>query len=434
MKNLLVYILLCVMPISVSAQEVSSEELYSMGHTIWIAVCCILVFIMQLGFLFVESGMVRSKNTVNVIMKNFTDIGFGVLGFWIFGYGLMFGLNESGWIGTSDFLPNFDSNKDNMNLVYQMMFAATAATIVSGAVAERFKFTHYLAGAFLLTTIIYPIFGSWVWGGTEENPGWLASLGFYDSAGGTVVHGIGAWTALGALLVLGPRHGRYSRKGALHEIPGHNLPYISVGGFLLWFGWFGFNGGSVNEDFSNLGQILLVTHMGAIGGICGAIFWMLATRQKVKMTHTVNGALAGLVSITAGVDVLSVSSGLITAVIGGIILVASTNFLHRWKIDDVVGAIPVHGFCGAWGTFAVGLFYQGDMFNVERIAAQSIGVIVAFIWAVSLSLALYWGLNRLTNGLRVNTKFEQRGLDLSEHHEVGYGEFMNTPINASATE
>jgi len=408
----------------------NNVDILNIAHVIWIAICCILVFMMQAGFLLLESGMVRSKNTINVIMKNFTDIGFGVLGFWIFGYGLMFGLNETGWIGTTDFLPEFDNTTDSINLLYQMMFAATAATIVSGAVAERFKFLHYLAGAFLLTTIIYPIFGSWAWGGTEDNPGWLRSLGFYDAAGSTVVHSIGAWSALGALLVLGPRHGR----GALHDIPGHNLPYVSIGAFLLWFGWFGFNGGAVNDDFSNLGQILFTTQMGAIGGIVGSMSWMMITKQKIKMTYTINGALAGLVSVTAGADVLSTLSALLTSVIGGVILVASTNFLHRWKIDDVVGAIPVHGFAGAWGTLAVGFFYQGDLFNIERIIAQSVGIVTAFIWATSLSLALYWLLNRFTSGLRVTTQFEQRGLDLSEHHEIGYSDFMNTKINAAIKE
>lgn len=392
---------------------------------IWIAICAILVLFMQAGFLMLEAGMVRSKNTINVVLKNFSDIGLGTLGFWVFGFGLMYGTNSSGWLGTSGFFPSYDSSGDTLNLLYQMMFAATAATILSGAVAERFSFLPYISGAFIITSVVYPVFGAWAW----NDNGWLANLGFYDSAGATVVHSIGGWCALGALALIGPRSGRYSRKGAIHDIPGHNLPYVAIGGFILWFGWFGFNGGSVNEDFSNLGQILLNTHVGAIGGITGAIAWLAITRRGFLMTYIVNGALGGLVSVTAGIDVLSAPMALLTGLIAGFVVVTSTNLLHRVKIDDVVGAIPVHAFCGAWGTIAVGLFYQGDMFNLERIVAQVIGVVVAFVWGVSISYGLFWLLNRISH-VRVPTKFEQRGLDISEHKEIGYSDFMTTHARA----
>lgn len=396
---------------------------------VWIAMCIALVLFMQCGFLLLESGMVRSKNVINVILKNFTDIGLGSLGFWLFGFGLMFGANSTGWIGMSGFLPSGSDTGSTLNVVYQMMFAATAATIVSGAVAERFSFLPYITCAFFITTLIYPIFGSWAWGNSAEGQGWIAALGFHDAAGATVVHSIGGWCALGALLMIGPRFGRYSRKGAIHDIAGHNLPYVAIGGFVLWFGWFGFNGGAVADDFSNLGRILLNTHFGAVGGICGAIFFLIITRQGFYMSRIVNGALGGLVSITAGVDVIPPHFALLTAILAGIVVVASSNMLDRFKIDDVVGAVAVHGFCGAWGTLAVAFFYEGDMFNIERIVAQIIGIVVAFIWGVSMSYSIFWLVNRVSK-IRVSSKYEQRGLDVSEHKEIAYSDFMTTHVRA----
>ncbi|MEJ2679988.1 MAG: ammonium transporter [Gammaproteobacteria bacterium] len=405
-----------------------SEGLIQNFGYIWIAFCTALIFFMQLGFALLESGMVRAKNTINVIMKNFADIGLGTLGFWMFGYGIMFGYGSFDDFKLEYFTPRFTDLSRSMDLIYQMMFAATAATIVSGAVAERIRFLPYIFGAFLITTLIYPVFGEWAWGGTAEHPGWLKELGFHDVAGSTVVHSVGAWCALGAIMVLGPRFGRYSRKGQLHDIPGHNLPYVAFGGLILWFGWFGFNGGSVNKDLSNLGQILLVTQLGAAGGICGAIFWMALQGTGLRITLAVNGGLAGLVSITAGANVFEPQMALLSGVIGGIIVVTSTNLLNRWKIDDVVGAIPVHGFCGAWGTLAVGLFYPGDMFNFERIITQIVGIVAAFIWGLSSSYVVFFILNKLNSSIRVPTKFEQRGLDVSEHHEIGYADFMTTQV------
>jgi len=392
---------------------------------LWVGVCVILVLFMQAGFLLLEGGMVRSKNTINVVLKNFSDIGLGTLGFWVFGFGIMYGTSGTGWFGTSEFFPTYSDNQNTLNLLYQMMFAATAATILSGAVAERFSFLPYISGAFIITSVVYPVFGSWAW----NDDGWLNALGFYDAAGATVVHSIGGWCALGALVLIGPRSGRYSRKGAIHEIPGHNLPYVAIGGFILWFGWFGFNGGSVNEDFSNLGQILLNTHLGAIGGIVGAITWLAISRQGFFMTHIVNGALGGLVSVTAGMDIIAAPFALLTGIVGGVVVVTSSNLLNRLRIDDVVGAIPVHAFCGAWGTIAVSFFFQGDMFNLERIVAQVIGVVMAFVWGVSVSYGLFWVLNRVAQ-VRVPTKFEQRGLDISEHKEIGYSDFMTTHARA----
>lgn len=396
---------------------------------IWIATCIVLILLMQCGFLLLESGMVRSKNAVNVILKNFTDIGLGSVGFWLIGFGLMFGYNPSGWIGTSNFAPTMSDTSISLDLLYQMMFAATAATIVSGSVAERFSFLPYILGAFFITTLIYPVYGSWVWGTYGETEGWLSALGFHDMAGATVVHSIGGWCALGALLCVGPRSGRYSRKGAIHDIPGHNLPYVAIGGFVLWFGWFGFNGGAASNDLSDLGKILLNTHMGAVGGICGAIFWLAITKRGFYLTRIVNGALGGLVSITAGADVFATEFALISGILGGIIVVTTANMLDRVKVDDVVGAVAVHGFCGAWGTLAVAFFYEGDFFNIERIVVQLVGVVAAFVWGLSTSYAVFFILNKVIK-LRVPTKFEQRGLDVSEHKEIGYSDFMTTRVRS----
>lgn len=417
-----------------------SAPVFSQTHTVekdaensifllWIGVCCFMVLIMQAGFLLLEGGMVRSKNAVNVILKNFTDLGLGTLGYWLFGFGLMYGINQTGWIGFSGFFPTTFSNSAAIDFLYNSMFAATAATIVSGAVAERFSFLPYIFAAFIITTVIYPIFGSWAWGGVGEQLGWLASLDFHDAAGATVVHSIGAWCALGAILLIGPRSGRFSRKGDVHEISGHSLPYVALGGFILWFGWFGFNGGAANSDFSNLGQILLNTHLGAIGGVCGALAILAITRKGFYMTILVNGALGGLVSVTAGCDVFTAGSSLLAGSIGGMIIVLSSNLLNQYKIDDVVGAIPVHGFCGAWGTFAVGLFYQGDMFNIERMIAQTVGIVAALVWGLATSYALFWLLNKISP-IRVSTRIEQRGLDISEHKEIGYSDFMTTHVKA----
>lgn len=398
---------------------------------LWMGICIALVLFMQCGFLLLEGGMVRSKNAVNVILKNFTDIGLGSLGFWMFGFGLMYGVNESGWLGLSHFFPTENNTDFTLTLLYQMMFAATAATIVSGAVAERFSFLPYIISAFFITTLIYPIFGAWAWGGSGDNLGWLAELGFHDAAGATVVHSVGGWCALGALLVIGPRFGRYSRKGAVHDIAGHSLPYVAMGGFILWFGWFGFNGGAVADDFSNLGQVLLNTQFGAVGGICGAVFWLAITKQGFYMTRIVNGALGGLVAVTAGVDVLAPQYALLVGLLSGILVVTTANMLDRVRIDDVVGAVAVHGFCGAWGTLAVAFFYQGDMFNIERIVVQLIGIVTAFIWSVSFSYSLFWVMNKVLP-LRVSSKYEQRGLDISEHKEIAYSDFMTTHVRADS--
>ncbi|MCH9672692.1 MAG: ammonium transporter [Gammaproteobacteria bacterium] len=411
----------------------SPSALASDGHStlsvVWVCICSALVLFMQPGFACLEAGLARAKNSINVIMKNLTDVAVGSIVFWAAGYGLMFGTNATGWLGMDTFLPDFTDPTKTADLLYQTMFAATAATIVSGAVAERIRFIPYVLGAVAITALVYPIFGSWVWGGDGDQLGWLRDLGFHDAAGGTVVHSIGGWCALGAVLVLGPRLGRFSRKGERREIPGHNLPLFALGGFILWFGWFGFNGGAAKADFSDLGLILLNTNLGAAAGIVGSLLAMMAVRTPILMTNTVNGALGGLVAITAGCNVMEPPLALLTGLIGGALVIFAGRFLEQARIDDVVGAISVHGVGGAWGTLAVAFFYQGDMFNIDRILIQTIGIVAAFVWAVPLAFLTFKVIDTVA-GLRASSQHEQRGLDYAEHYEIGYSDFMAVQTHA----
>ena len=421
--------ILVLLSVCSSSAYAADEELQSLLSIVWISICAALVLFMQPGFALLESGLARAKNSVNVIMKNFSDVAFGAIGFWALGYGLMFGKNSTGWLGLDSFMPDFNDPAATVDLVYQTMFAATAATIVSGAVAERIRYIPYILGAIFITMLIYPVYGSWAWGGSGDDIGWLQEFGFIDAAGATVVHSVGGWCALGAVLVLGPRLGRFSRKGEAREIPGHNLPMFALGGFILWFGWFGFNGSSAQKDFSDLGLILLNTNLSAAAGVVGALLVMHLSRRPILMTNTINGALGGLVGITAGCNVIDPAFAIITGLIAGCLVVVSLHFLTEARIDDVVGAIPVHGVCGAWGTLAVGFFYSGDLFSFDRILTQFIGVLAAFVWAVPASWCVFKCID-LVWGLRVSSLHEQRGLDFAEHFEIGYNDFMAVQTHA----
>jgi ammonium transporter, Amt family len=419
-KHFYYLVLLFLLPSSARAQ-VSEADL----HTIWIATCAGLVLLMQPGFALLESGFSRAKNSVNVIMKNFTDCAVASLAYWALGFGLMFGLSWNGFIGTTEFFPDGTGGVSLVKVLYQTFFAATAATIISGAVAERMRFVPYLIATMVVVCLIYPLYGAWVWGGTAENPGWLRGLGFLDSAGGSAVHVIGGFTALGAVIVLGPRFGRFSRTGETREISGHNLPLAALGAFLLWVGWLGFNGGSVENDFHDLGKIILNTHLGASAGVVGAMITLALSHRPLLMSAVVNGALGGLVSITAGAKYIDPSFAVLAGLIGGMIVIIGPILLQRFRIDDVVDAVSVHGFCGLWSTLATGLFFSGDLFDPTRIKIQLLGALVAAIWAFGMGWAVYSMLNLLL-GIRVTTEDEQRGLDYTEHYEVGYGEFMTT--------
>lgn len=386
----------------------------------WIVLTAALVFFMQAGFALLESGMARTKNAVNVMMKNYLDCCVASLLFWAVGFGLMFGASATGWLGTSRFFIADGSPHDFTTLLFQLMFASTAATICSGAMAERTRFPAYLAGAAMISALIYPIFGSWVW----NDNGWLKQLGFVDFAGSTVVHSVGAWCALAGILVLGPRIGRFSPDdGSVRPIQGHNLSLVALGGFILWLGWFGFNAGSTLAADGRIGQIALNTHLAACaGGLSAAFAVGFGKNQRVLLTRTVNGSIAGLVAITAGCATMSAPFALLTGAIGGALSVLGVRWLESAQLDDVVGAVAVHGFAGVWGTLAAGLFYSGRLFDLELIAVQLIGIAMCFLWSFPLAYGGYLLIDRWI-GLRSPAVDEMRGLDLSEHAEVGYPEF-----------
>ncbi len=389
----------------------------------WLGVAGTLVFFMQAGFALLESGLSRAKNTVNIVMKNFCDTATSTLGFWALGFGLMFGANPSGWVGTSQFAPQSADGALMMNFFYQVMFAATCSTIMSGAVAERMRFGSYVVGASIISIFIYPLYGSWAW-----NPeGWLAKLGFIDAAGSSVVHSIGGWVALGAVLALGPRLGRFSRKGEPREIPGHNLPMFALGAFILWFGWMGFNGGSSGRDFADLAKILVNTNLGASAGVMGALLAMKMFGSPILMTRTINGALGGLVAITAGCKTMDPAFAALAGFVAGMLVPLAEALLLRLEIDDVVGAIPVHGFCGVWGTFAAGAFYAGDLFDAHRMGVQLVGCAAALLWGLTTGFVMFKLIDVLM-GLRVSAQDEQRGLDYAEHFEVGYRDLTSTQL------
>ncbi len=389
----------------------------------WVGLCAMLVFFMQAGFALVECGSARSKNSINVIMKNYTDMCVGAFAYWLIGYGLMFGASAAGWLGTSDFALDTFNASSSMFWFYQVMFASTAATIVSGAMAERMHFNAYLVSSTVMTLLIYPVYGHWVW-----NPnGWLKQIGFIDFAGSSVVHSVGAWCALAGVMVLGPRLGRFSKTGEANDIPGHNLPMVALGGFILWLGWFGFNGGSVGGfDKDNVGLVLINTHMGGVAGVVGAIGWAMLTRRPVLMSTTVNASLCGLVAVTAGAATLSPLTASLVGLIAGVLFIYMAEFIRSRRIDDAVDAFAVHGVGGIWGTLAAGLFYSGDFFNLSRIGVQLLGIVAAFLWAFPVSYVMFKLIDKLM-GLRASTMHEQRGLDYTEHNELGYPEFQNSP-------
>jgi len=390
---------------------------------VWVAVAAVLVFLMQAGFALLESGMARSKNSINVIMKNYADMAAGALAFWALGFGLLFGANQSGWIGQSLFLPQLSESGDAVFFLYQTMFAATAATIISGAVAERIRFVPYFVLSLVVTTLIYPVSGSWAWGGLAGGAGWLSELGFHDFAGATVVHAVGGWVALAGIIVLGPRVGRFGRDGSVRAVPGHNLTLVALGVFILWFAWFGFNGGSMLDATGNIGAVMVNTHLSAGGGVVGALVTMLAFGRGVYMTSTLNGGLGGLVAMTAGADVVSTGGAVITGLVAGPITVGGWRLLELFSVDDVVGAVPVHAFCGVWGTLAVALLSMEHDFIVNQLLIQAIGTVAISAWAFIAGTVAFLVV-RAIMGLRANDIDEQRGLDYTEHYEEAYPEFQ----------
>jgi len=408
-----------------------ADSLQTNINIVWTCIAAFLVFLMQAGFAMVESGFTRAKNAVNILMKNLMDFSVGTLAFFFVGFGLMFGASN-GLFGTSHFaLWGTEANTWEFTfLIFQTVFAATAATIVSGAMAERTKFVGYLAYSVVITLFIYPIFGQWAWGNLliGDNAAWLADLGFLDFAGSSVVHSVGGWLALAGAIVLGPRIGKYNGDGKPRAIMGHNMPLAALGVFILWFGWFGFNPGSTTTGDASIGYIAVTTNLSAAAGAVAAMLaaWVILGKPDASMA--LNGALAGLVGITAPCDAVSPLGAVAIGLVAGVLVVLSVLFIDRvLKVDDPVGAVSVHGVCGAWGTLAVGLFntetglfYGGGL---SQLGVQALGVGVAFAWAFGLGLALFFAISK-TVGLRVSRDEELRGLDIGEHGMEAYSGFQ----------
>ena len=419
MKKMFSLLKLVVMILSLSVSIFAAEEVQSNLNIVWLGIAGAMVMFMQVGFIALESGFTRAKNSVNVASKGILDFSVGAVLYFAIGYAFMFG--EGKIIGTNNFfLSDYLSSGDNWGIMlwfFQVMFAGAAATIVSGAVAERIKLPGYVIACAIIAGFIYPIFGHWVW--SEE--GWLAAMNFHDFAGSTVIHSLGGWLALTGAYVLGPRFGKYGEDGKVTAIPGHNIPLATVGTFILWFGWYGFNGGSTLLGDGSIAIVLLNTTLGgAAGSLSAMTYSVFRTEDRfVDLGMTLNGALAGLVAVTAGADVLSPASSIIIGLVAGILVSLAVPFFDKLRIDDPVGAISVHGVNGAWGTLAVGLFTTEFSF-----LTQLIGAISVFGYAIVTGMVLFVAIDKLL-GLRVDPHDELIGLDIAEHGYSAYPEFQS---------
>lgn len=404
-------------------------------NTVWVLLCAALVFFMEAGFAMLEAGFIRAKNSLNIIMKVFIDCCSGLLGYWALGFALMYGLDKFGIIGTTGFFATGDMSNlpflKNLGLpvevywMFQAAFAVAVATIVSGAVSERMKFLPYMVFSFIATAVIYPIAGHMIW-----NPeGLFAKMGMLDFAGSAAVHSVGGWASLAAVIVLGPRIGKYKKDGSINVIPGHSLPLAALGAFILWFGWFGFNPGSALTGLDgNISHIVVTTNLAAAaGGFVSAIFTLIRY-GKVDASMTMNGALAGLVSITAGCAFVNLPSAAIIGAIAGVLVVVAVEFFDKIHADDPVGAIAVHGVCGSFGTIAVGLFAsigtsKGLFFGggLKLLGVQALGLLTVSAWAF-FSTFLVFKVLKAISGIRVSKEDEIEGLDISEHGVRAYAQ------------
>ena len=408
-----------------------TTALFTANNT-WMMICTALVFFMHLGFSFLEIGLTRQKNTINILFKNFFVITVGILLYAIGGFNLMYPGFEEGALGIFKFAGfGITAPEGGMTAAYadggytwwtdflfQAMFAATAATIVSGAVAERIKLKSFMIFAILYVGLIYPIVGSWKWGG-----GFLDAMGFYDFAGSTLVHSVGGWAALVAISLLGARIGKFDADGTSRAIPGHNLPLAAAGVLILWLGWFGFNGGSVLSADPELASLTLVTTClaAAAGGVSSAIFSNILYKN-FDLTMFMNGVLGGLVGITAGADQMGPMDAILIGIIAGVIIVLGISLIDKLKLDDPVGAVAVHLICGIWGTLAVGIF--GAMAGVDQFLIQLAGVGIVGAFCVICSFALLYIVKLLSGGsIRVEKEEELKGLDLAEHGMDAYADF-----------
>lgn len=409
--------------IALAEEEAGVTPGQFVANNIWMMLAAALVFIMHLGFASVESGLTRAKNTTNILFKNTFIICVGLITYFLVGFNLMYPGEFNGYFGFAGFgltppengmTPDYADGGYTYwtDFLFQAMFAATAATIVSGAVAERIKLWPFLLFSTIFVAFVYTIAGSWKWGG-----GWLDQMGFYDFAGSTLVHSVGGWGALVGAAILGPRLGKYGKDGRIHPIPGSNMPLATAGVFFLWLGWFGFNGGSVLSADPELTSLVLVTTcLAAAAGMLGAMAAYSFVSTKPDLSMALNGILAGLVGITAGADVTTPVTAVIIGFIAGMIVVGSVMFFDKIRVDDPVGAISVHLSCGIWGTLAVGIFST----NPEHsFAVQLIGVVAYAVFTVVCAGVLFFAI-KATVGLRVSQEEEVEGLDVGEHGMHGY--------------
>jgi Amt family ammonium transporter len=417
-----------------TASAAVSQEMFTANNT-WMLVATFLVFIMHLGFASLESGLTRSKNTINILFKNTAIVAIGLLTYTLVGFNLMYPGDFNGFIGFAGFgisSPVGDAGligyadgayTYHTDFIFQAMFAATAATIISGAVAERVKLSSFLIFSTIFVAIVYPLVGSWKWGG-----GWLDKMGFYDFAGSTLVHGVGGWGALACVLLLGPRLGKYVN-GTIKPILGHSMPLAAIGVFLLWLGWFGFNGGSVlSADPGLVSLVFVTTSLAAAAGIISSMLTSWMVQKKPDLSMILNGSLAGLVGITAGADTVSVTASIIIGLVAGVIVVFSVIAFDKFKIDDPVGALSVHLVCGIWGTLAVGIFSTNPD---HKLWIQAVGVLAYGVTCFGAAYLIFAVLKGVM-GIRVTEQEEMEGLDLHEHGSSAYPEFSISLIPTSA--
>jgi Amt family ammonium transporter len=393
---------------------------------VWVLLCSGLVFIMQAGFLCLESGLTRRKNSINVAVKNLADFCLTTVVFWIIGFGIMFGASRNGWFGTDRLLPDFSGQLGMAGafFLFQVMFCGAAVTIMSGAVAERMRLSSYLIVTCLVSGLIYPVFGHWAWAGLDagEANGWLNSIGFVDFAGSTVVHSVGGWVALAVLFIIGPRRGRFAADGTPRRIHPSNLPVATLGAVFLFIGWLGFNGGSTLALNDQVSHILINTVVaGSVGAVSAGLLGF-AVQNRLNVTQFVNGCLAGLVAITANCFAVSTPVASLIGLVGGMIAILGEEALEHFRVDDAVGAIPVHLAAGIWGTLAVGLYGDLEILGTglsraQQIGVQLIGVVSCAVWTFGVAYAVLALVDRVYP-LRVSADHEDQGLNLSEHGEI----------------
>jgi len=426
-SSLIIAGLMLIPTIALGADEEINSATQIDINTVWTLVAGFLVFFMQAGFAMCEAGFTRAKNASNIIMKNLMDFAIGSIVFFAIGYGIMFGADSMGLFGTSAFFGLDTADRGlptEVFMIFQTMFAATAATIVSGAMAERTKFSAYVIYSFVISLVIYPVVGHWIWGG-----GWLSNLGFIDFAGSTVVHSVGGWAGLVGAAMLGPRIGKYGKDGKPNAIPGHSITLGALGVFILWFGWFGFNPGSTlaGTDLS-VGRIAMTTNLSAAASACTVMVVTWIRYRKPDVSMTLNGALGGLVGITAGTAAVSMIGSIFIGIISGFVTVFGIEFIEKvLKVDDPVGAVTVHALCGATGTVLVGVFAtEGGLLyggGLHQLGVQALGVVAVAAWTLITTFILFKVI-KAVNGLRVDSEDEIQGLDIGEHGAIAYGDFQ----------